>query len=183
MRYAITAVIAAILITASASAERTEPRPASEQLWLARICVHELTWNTEHDCEPIHQVLTSAGNGRGMVRGLRRYSRRFWGGTSARPWARALAPGHALRGSPAAWPAAIWPDFAAFRERWQAVYEQAGAIVRGEVVTRCTERPDHWGSLDPALPDVHLAEERVRRGVWRRVDCGPTIQGYYARNR
>jgi hypothetical protein len=165
-----------------ARAQMADPVQALTQLMLARICVHELTWNVDNDCEPIWQVLHSAGGRRGPLAGLRRYSPRFWAGISRRPWARALEPAHADRGAPDAWPEA-WPAYGAYRAQWRHAYEQAGAIVRGEIATRCTERPDHWGSLDHRTQDYRNAQQRIARGVWVQVDCGPTIQGYYRRTR
>ncbi len=160
---------------------------AQEQLWLARSCVHELTWNTEHDCEPMYQSFMglldqighedARGRRRTVVDAIRIYQRRFWGGTSTRPWARLLRPG--LASSPEGWPA-HWPGFANYTADFDRVYAQAGAIVRGQVETRCAERPRHWGSRNPRLPDIHRATALIEAGRWREVDCGPTIQAYYA---
>lgn len=182
----ILALVAAALVP-PAHGETQEDTMRREQLWLARSCVHELTWNAEHDCEPMYQALmgtldamghtTTGGRRRTVVDAIRVYQRRLWGGTSTRPWARELTPG--LRANPLGWPEG-WPAFSNYTGDFDRVYEQAGTIVRGEVTTACVERPRHWGSRDPRLPDAARAARAIERGVWREVDCGPTIQAYYA---
>jgi hypothetical protein len=180
----IIALVAAAIAPASPG-ETQDGGTRREQLWLARSCVHELTWNTEHDCEPMYQALMgtldamerTSGRRRSLVDAIRIYQRRLWGGTSTRPWARELTPG--LRSNPLGWPEG-WPAFFNYTGDFDRVYEQAGTIVRGEVTTACVERPRHWGSRDPRLPDAARARRAIEAGRWREVDCGPTLQAYYA---
>lgn len=184
---AFVATLACGLVLAPGPASTQDGARDSEQLWLARSCAHELTWNTEHDCEPMYQALMSTldvagrytrdGRRRTLVDAIRIYQRRFYGGTSTRPWARALLPG--MVSNPEGWPSR-WPSFNHYTSDFDRVYAQAGNIVRGEVDTRCVERPRHWGSRDPRLPDAARAQRAIDAGRWREVDCGPTLQAYYA---
>ena len=70
-----------------------------------------------------------------------------------------------------------WPETAAwgrYRGAWLRLLELAEDVVQGRVRAPCD--PDHFGSPDPRLPDVH----RARRAGWVRVSCGDTIDGYWS---
>jgi hypothetical protein len=171
-----------LALAPAAPAQERAPSTETIQLWLARICVHEMTWHVEHDCEPMFQVFNAVRDAMGrrrhtLIDAIARYSSRFYGGTGNRPWARLLRPG--LLADPEGWPE-TWPDFRVFSDSWEVAYERAGAIVRGEVPTLCQERPRHWGSRNPRLPDHDRAERAIAAGRWHEVDCGPTVQAYYA---
>ncbi len=147
---------------------------------LAGICIHELAWSVEFDCEPIYQVVRARQERHGYIsleRAIATNSRRFYGGTSNRPWARLLRPG--IRRNPDGWPDG-WPSVTHYHSQIERVFDHASAIIDGQVPTRCNETPHRWGSRSRNLPDISNGEAQVRLGRWREVDCGPTLQIYYA---
>ncbi len=146
---------------------------------LTGICIHELTWSVEYDCEPIYQVMRARQERRGYASledAIRTQCRRFYHGTSRRPWARRVRPDIAVLPG---WPRR-WGPVSAHHASIDRVFTHTRAIVEGRVPTRCEVVPNHWGSRNRRLPDIHRAETAIRMGIWVEADCGPTIQGYYA---
>jgi hypothetical protein len=174
-----------------------ERRLADDQLWLSRICVHELTWRVEYDCEPMYQVFQTilsdvlGPNPDGSKRPLREaiafYCKRFARSRTDRAWAGRLVPGQTE--PPEGWPT-IWGrwDYPSettgetHAQAWARVYAYAGQVVRGQVTPICDIPVRHWGSRSPELPDYERAQRAIAAGRWRRAYCPGARQGYYAVN-
>lgn len=146
---------------------------------LAGICMHELTWEVDHDCPAIYEVMRARQVRRGYVSledAIRTQCRRFYRGLSNRSWARLLRPNAvSVRG----WPSR-WGPVERHHESIAHVFDVAEDLVVHDRRDRCNVTPNWWGSRRESLPDVHRARRAVRMGIWREVDCGPTIQAYYA---
>lgn len=160
--------------------ERGEERRVNPltQLALARICVSEAGFQVETpDCAAIHRVLVERRGRGSLLRIMRLYSdstfdreredRRRWiawlhpSGKKPRGW-----PEETTKGTP-------HPSWKGYRSQWLAVYEHAGAILRGEVEPPCERAPHHWGMRG----GIDL--ENAREGGWNEVDCGDTMNAFW----
>lgn len=163
------------------------PPPARAQrdqqpaLALARVCASEigLTGDPE-ECAAIYAVLASRAERNGLsVRAMAHaYSTRVFDRdrTDRRAWIAHLRPDGR---EPAGWPRTVvvgpegsgpsqvrgGPAWSRYRDRWLALIDAAGAIVRGEIASPCAGPVDHWG----ARHGVDL--ERARRAGWTEVEC------------
>jgi hypothetical protein len=190
------APVPAIAVVAPPEDTAEERRLADNQLWLSRICVHELTWRVEYDCEPMYQVFRTilahlGPNPDGSPRPLRDavafYCKRFARGSTDRAWAGRLVPGQTE--PPEGWPT-IWGrwDYPSettgetHAQAWARVYAYAGKVVRGQITPVCDIPVRHWGSRSPELPDYERAQRAIAAGRWRRAYCPGARQGYYAVN-
>ncbi|MFW6023950.1 MAG: hypothetical protein ACOC9O_04310 [Myxococcota bacterium] len=140
---------------------------------LARITAGEVGVDRVTDDAPaIYAVLARRAARRGVS--WRVMARWYSGGhmdrsrTDGRRWVAHLRPD--------GWEPRGWPLGASWRLRrgvWLDLVDVCARVLLGEVRAPC--RPDHYGSTDPRLPDVH----RARRAGWERVDCGDTLDGYW----
>jgi hypothetical protein len=153
---------------------------ASDQLALARVAASEcgLTGCTEQEVAAIGAVLRARCSSCRLATSARLYSSRVFdqNRTDDRAWIAFLSPtGH----EPERWPSTIrvrgervpHAPWAIYRERWLAIYEWAGRVVRGELAHACEQPPVHWGG---PMDDARAA----RLGLVR-VDCGETRNRFY----
>lgn len=141
---------------------------SDDGLLVARLCVHEAGFDSPDDCAGIYAVLARGAERHhiALAAFARRYSPRFTAGTSARPWARALAdtdaPPHGLS-------VALWR-----RPRGEGSLSRRDAFAA--LLLRCRElvaappaiAVDDWGSAQ----DHERARLSGRRFVI--VDVGAT---------
>ncbi len=169
-----------------------------EQLWLARICVHEAGWDSPEDCAALYQALRSLRDemhernpsyDHTIVDAIRYYSPRFYAGTSARPWARWATVGPRTT-TPQGWPLTVTnldgtsrphPPWHAYRERWARAYGHAGAVLQASFTGSCAASPRHWGMRTGI--DAVRARRAIARGDWYVIDCGSTRNAYYGVHR
>lgn len=166
--------------------DRREPRVDS-QLALARVCASEIGLTGEpSECAAIHDVLTRrAERSRASLLWMARaYSNRVFDRDrrDARAWVAHLRPDGRR---PDGWPTVVtvrrrgevrtvrYAPWAAYRERWLALYDAAGLIVQGEIRSQCEAPVDHWGAR-------HGVDwERAQRAGWEEVDCGDTRNAFW----
>ncbi len=175
----------ALAIALAVSMARADDR-IGDQLALARVCASEGGLEaTAEECAAIAAVLRSRRcAGCSLERAARLYSDRVFDleRHDRRAWVAFLrADGR----QPRRWPGAIevrsddgstamvqHARWASFRDRWLALYELAGDVVRGELVHACAEVPRHWGG--------RLDRARAERMGLVRIDCGETRNDFYA---
>lgn len=160
-------VLLGLLAVALACAVLVVPVDASAQsdeTLLLRSCVSERSWRVEtDDCVIVAEVVRARMERRGETFGaaLRALAPRLHGGTiAARRWLLDLdVDCH----RPAEWPrTASWERR---RPACEATVAEVRAILAGERVSPCVERPAHWGSRD----DVR---RRIAAGYrWRDARC------------
>jgi hypothetical protein len=145
---------------------------------LGRVCIHEASFAPGDDCAALHDALRTRGASRGLEwdRWARVYSDRIFDRTRTdrRAWIARLRPTLAR---PRGFDRRQWEAWG--RAKVAARFDEAAAILRGEITSRCERSPDHWGG-----PVVDRARIRagVRRGYWDVVDCGDT-QNVFLRTR
>lgn len=155
----------------AAAQERVSP-----QLALARICASEigLTGSAE-ECAAIAAVLQRRSELRGwtFITAAQLYSSRVFDRErqDGRAWIAFLDP----RGrTPERWPTEVvvrgerqpHAPWGAFRERWLALYVNAGRVLAGEIPSACGDATsDHWGMR------TGLDLERATRAGWTLLDC------------
>lgn len=185
-------VVSGMVISAPSPTHRARaqqrPERISDQLALARICASEVGFYGDHEeCAAIHQVLRRRAERLGFrfITAARAYSGRVFDTDRRDPRAYvahlrpdgrrpALWPTISVtrrRGQTIVRPHAPWT---AFRDRWLALYEAAGRIVRGELASECQTPPDHWGMRG----GIDL--ERARRAGWVEIDCGETANAFWS---
>lgn len=195
MRKILIALAVALVFAALVPAKAQQSR-LTEQLALARICASEAGlperrpeggWRFYDDCPAIHSVIEFGASqmDMGWLGFARAYSRRVVGQTITGPraWVAHLRPDGA---EPHGWPTQRFvpqrdgtvrverhAPWAAYREAWLALYDHAGAVLRGEVVAPCEGPVSDWGgSMD--------AERAARIGLIP-VMCGTTRNNFYLR--
>ena len=162
-------VIALAMVAALPAA--AQEYTARDQLALARVCASEVGLEVTAECAAIHEVLADRARRIGFSyhAAVCAYSTRTCRRSrqDARGWIAWLRPdGRRPRG----WPqAASW---ARHRRRWLELYDHAGAVLRGDVDSPCTEPPDHWGGA--------MDDWRARMAGWTRVQCGPTRNRFWS---
>lgn len=161
---------------------RPEPAAAQDQLTpqlaLARVCASELGFDGAlEECAAIYAVLVRRGrehyHSADFVYAARTYSNSVFDleRRDGRAYVAHLRPDGR---EPAGWPAYVstrrgmvrHAPWTAYRARWLALYEGAGAVVRGEIPNACAgDAADHWGMRG----GVDL--ERATRAGWIEIDC------------
>lgn len=133
---------------------------ADDAVILARVAVAESGWSSPRDRAAIWHVIQ------------RRAELVGWSlGGMAKAYSSPLKRGHWATGAdasgrrPMGFPVAL--SWAAHRDRWRAILEEARAFLRGQVPDPCAGRALHWGDR---LGDRLRAE----RMGWAPVNCGPT---------
>lgn len=150
----------------------------SDQLAVSRVCASEIGLTGEHEeCAAIHAVLRGRADRAGisLVAMARAYSSRVFDLDRSDP-RRWVAHLRVDGREPAGWPdVASWSHH---RPRWLALYEAAGAILRGELEHGCEAGAlDYWGmSLEGSI-DMRRAE----RAGWTRVECPESYRNAYWR--
>jgi hypothetical protein len=139
-------------------------------LMLAQLCASEAgIAPVTNDCPAIHAVITRRAEVLGVSwpRAARAYAGNVFNRrrTDSRRWIAWLRPDAR---KPHGWPSsARWRPSA-----WKARLDESARIWSGELTHACNGRPDHWGGR-------HVDHARIvrgiRRGYWRRLDCGPTL--------
>lgn len=187
-------VFVVFLVFSFVSAPVAAQQRITPQLALARICASEVGMNGDIDrtlseCAAIYAVLTGRAERTGMsfMTMARAYSSSVFDTTrrDQRMYIPHLRPDGR---EPHGWPTQIsvrrrdgtvritdHAPWSAYRERWLALYEGAGRIVRGEVTSACSEAPDHWGMSHAWSVDMQRAE----RAGWTRMDCGDTRNAFW----
>lgn len=86
-RYAFAVLLLVLACTRCGS--RAHAQEHDDALDLARLCVHEAGFDSPDDCTGIYAVIANGAEREGMTWSAfaRVYSRRFFAGTSAQPWA------------------------------------------------------------------------------------------------
>lgn len=136
---------------------------ADDGLDLARGAAHECGLDCSADeVAAIYAVATRVPRRAPM----RAQMRRFFSGATSRPYYLHLERAAAR---PRDWPG----PWAA--ERWGALLAVADAVVRGELVHRCSVPPAHWGG--------RVDRRRARAMRFVRVDCGQTANDFYVPGR
>ncbi|UJR81163.1 Hypothetical protein I5071_32160 [Sandaracinus amylolyticus] len=169
--------------------ERAAARPerVDAQLALARVCASEIGLSgTPEECAAIHDVLTSRARraGASFTWAARAYSNRVFDRERRDPRAWVA---HLRRDGrrPDGWPSVITirrrgearvvrhAPWGAYRDRWLALYDAAGRIVRGELMSQCEGPVDHWGMRSG------VDWERAQRAGWEEVRCGETRNAFW----
>lgn len=165
---------------------RPEPR-VDAQLALARVCASEIGLSgSPEECAAIHDVLSRRAErwNSSLTWAARAYSNRVFDAerSDTRAWVAHLRPDG---GRPDGWPTRVTlrrrgearvvrhAPWGAYRDRWLALYEAAGRIVRGEIESPCAGRVDHWGMRSG------VDWERAQRAGWEEVDCGDTRNAFW----
>lgn len=184
---ALAALLCAFVAMGAATAQDNARAPYTEhELALAQICVHEAGWNDagERDCAAINAAITNRARNTGRtwmaqahayatrVFDRERRDRRAWVA-----WLRADGgrPTHRYPYSEAQWSEG-------HRPKWMARLALARQILSGRITHQCDGEPEHWGGRHVRI-DQRRAESAIRRGVWRRLDCGDTRNDFFAVNR
>lgn len=139
------------------------------QLWLARAAVgecdfmlpdcHAATWGTLQ--RRLWTVILPQWPRYTLDKLVRKYCAPFRGKPDARErWLRGLE----ASGKPRDWPSNL--DWDHYAPHWDAIYERAGAFLRGEVEDPCKGAPVHLGGL--------MDSARMSPHKWRTVNCGDT---------
>jgi hypothetical protein len=149
--------------------DRTDGHPPA-QLALAQICASEASVQVEtDDCAAIAHVLKRRARRMSFTAMALKYSTRVFqrDRRDARRWIAHLKPDGAR---PTGWPEAL--PWSKWQPRWLSLYRHAGRILRNEVPSPCATPPDHWGgSMD---------DWRAIKAGWQRVDCGQTLNHFWA---
>ena len=171
------ALLLAFLLTCAApAAQADDTRTPDTRTLLARVYVSESGWESRRDHAAIYHAVANGAERRGVTfrAQLIAYSRGLSGRSARARWVRGLRadlrPGD---GWPAAYP---WPRF---RPLWARVLAAAGTDVVFPPDNPCDGPPRHWGGL-AIRADRTRAARALRAGWWRRLDCGPTRNAFYA---
>lgn len=154
------AAVAVALVVMTASGARAQ----SDETLLLRTCISERGFRTDvDDCVVVAEVVRARMERRGETFGdaLRALAPRLHGGCRvSRPW---LCDLDVDCHRPAGWPrSASW---ARRQAACEATVAEVRAILAGERVSPCTERPAHWGSRSDVA-------RRVAAGFrWRDAAC------------
>lgn len=153
--------------TSSVAAQRDD-----DAVILARICVSEAGWDSGDDCTAIHQVIAGIAEREGMSwrAAARAASPRLAECTVSRRWLCGL---DARGEQPAHWPSLV--SWSRYRDDWLSTVARARRILDGEIVSRCTEAPRVWGSVED-----HIRAAREGR-ILRSIDCGRTRNRFSVR--
>lgn len=161
-------IIAALLCTSLPGVAVSQAR-ITDQLALARVAASEAgLLATDDEIAAIAAVLRESCSECSLLTSARNYSGRVFDPTrnDPRAWVAFLSPDGR---EPAHWPEGV--SWSVHRERWLAVYEAAGRVVRGDLVHRCPESPRHWGGA--------MDRERAARMRLVQIDCGDTRNDFY----
>lgn len=176
------AIVVMILVTAAsqcpmpAGAQNASTRRIPDQTVLARVGASEcgLAHCTAGELSAIREVLLERCTGCSLETAARRYSDSVFdhSRTDSRAWVVDLrADGSQPRG----WPSEVVRNgvlgehapWAAFRDRWMALYALAGRVIDEELPSGCDGRVAHWGQEREGTEDY----ERAIRNGWTRIDC------------
>lgn len=194
-------VLLVVLCANSAQAQRVEhviPRDSTNgeyttaEVYLARLCTNEVTWDMTDDCAAIYQVIM--------------YMARFRFTSSPVPFERAAMaysptvfgrcqfptrrnPAGRCRGNrklwvlyltgdleqPRYWPYAssLWDERR--QASWQARLNQSRNIISGLLPSPCDFTPMHWGSQDHTR---RVWREKLRSGEYQYANCGDTMNAF-----
>ena len=151
-------LVAALLLTAAPASAQ------SDAVMLARTCVSERGWSVDtDDCAAIADVVRARMERREQPfrSALRALAPRLHGGTIVRRLWLLDLDDDAHR--PRRWPGLPWDGV--HRDAWTATLAEATAILAGERVSPCMERPAHWGSV------ADLTRRRAAGYRWRDARC------------
>lgn len=160
---------------------------ATDELWMARACVHETTWaggRDTNDCGAMLQTVLlrravwearGERGGASFMDALRRTMPRFTAGTTPRAWTGRLPDGP-LGGPIPGWTALQPPR--AYTERWSRVRARVHEFMTGVESLPCEQDAWHW--FDPG-EDGNAIAARMSTGLWEEAECGPVRNLYLYR--
>jgi hypothetical protein len=153
---------------------RLTPLEGRQALALARICVSEAGFTLRtRDCELIYHVLrTRSRSGELEMGTMRAYCKKSFNRdrTDHHRWVAHLNPaGREPRG----WSETTTVPWSRRRAAWLRVLEHTRDLIRRRPENPCGDRLDHWGSKG-------FRRRRHLRNGWRIVDCGETLNEFWA---
>lgn len=144
-----------------------------------QLYVHEADFEGDADYPALYWAIEFRARAlrRRPIRQIRAYATSLWQPQGDRDhWVAAL-PIEGRRPLAREWRTSIpWENRA---ELWWRVLELARGHVEDPPPNPCDGRVEHWGSATHPL-DSHNAETMVRSGRWRELDCGDTLNRYFA---
>jgi len=150
------------------------PREERQALALARICVSEAGFTLRTpDCELIYHVLrTRSQSGELELGTMRAYCTKSFNKarTDSHRWVAHL---NRAGREPEGWSEVTTVPWSRRREAWLRVLEHTRDLIRAHPENPCGDRLDHWGAKG-------FRKRRHLRNGWRIVDCGETLNEFWA---
>lgn len=150
------------------------PREERQALALARICVSEAGFTLRtRDCELIYHVLrTRSRSGELEMGTMRAYCTKSFNKarTDNHRWVAHL---NRAGREPQGWSETTTVPWSRRRSAWLRVLEHTRDLIRNRPENPCGDRLDHWGSKG-------FRKRRHLRNGWRIVDCGETLNEFWA---
>jgi len=174
------AVVIVLFLSAPASANsgRVDATLVSDTaLVMAQLYVAEAGWRSPRDYAAIHHSITEGARRRGVTveKQARDYGSIFKTDSSRATWVLGL---NGEMTEPEGWPDDVsWERYG--RPRWARVLMESQINEVFMPTNPCRGVPRHWGGRTLAR-DRARARRAIAAGRWIPLQCGPTINGYYA---